>query len=65
MFASSILHTGIYVFLVSIGMIKHLEHAGTGTMKMYSSMSIIFPLDVALGEYDKFSHFPHQHVINV
>jgi hypothetical protein len=23
------------------------------------------PLDVALGEYDKFSHFPHQHVINV
>jgi hypothetical protein len=66
MFASSILH--ICVFLVSFGIIKHLEHADTGNMKIYSPTSIIFPSSVALGEYDcvdKFSYVPHQHAINV
>jgi hypothetical protein len=41
MFASSILH--VCVFLVSFGIIKHLKHAGSGNMKIYSPTSIIFP----------------------
>ena len=50
MFASSILH--VCVFLVSFGIIKHLLHASSGNMKMYSPTSIIFPSGVALGKYD-------------
>ena len=42
----------ICVFLVSFGIIKHLEHADIGNMKIYSPTSIIFPSSVALGEYD-------------
>jgi len=50
MLASSILH--VCVFLVSFGIIKHLLHAGSRNMKIYSSTSIIFPSGVALREYD-------------
>ena len=50
MFASSILH--VCVFLVSFGIIKHLYHAGSENMKIYSPTSIIFPSDVAVGKYD-------------
>ena len=48
--ASSILH--VCVFLVSFGIIKHLWHAGSGTMKFYSPTSMLFPSGVALREYD-------------
>jgi hypothetical protein len=50
MFASSILH--VCIFLVSFGIIKHLWHAGSGTMKFYSPTSMLFPSGVALREYD-------------
>jgi hypothetical protein len=42
----------VCVFLVSFGLIKHLQHAGSGNMKIYSPTSIIFPSGVALREYD-------------
>ena len=50
MLASSILH--VCVFLVSFGIIKHLLHGGSGNSQIYSPTSIIFPLGVALREYD-------------
>ena len=55
MLASSILH--VCISLVSFGIMKHLEHAGSGNMKIYSPTSIIFASSVAsgnmifLGEY--------------
>jgi hypothetical protein len=50
MCASSILH--VCVFLVTFGIIKHLWHAGSGNIQMYSPTSIIFPSGVALGKHD-------------
>ena len=49
MLVSSIL---VCAFLVSFRIIKHLYHAGSGNMKMYSPTSIIFPSGVVLREYD-------------
>ena len=50
MLVSSILP--VCAFLVSFRIIKHLYHAGSGNMKMYSPTSIIFPSGIVLREYD-------------